>query len=249
LYVVLIAASIVNLTASFIADVTLPPEMEPTGLPRLLIWLSKPLLIPALAGILFLNTRGADSSIRLSAFYMALLFCWVGDIALMLGKTYFLWGVGAFGVAHLFFIRAYLKGIDLGSAFNGKAVVFGLPFLVYGYILYCTIFHHLKGNPLMQVAIGIYTLVLLSNGVSAFLRMHLLDLASSPYILVGVVLFVQSDSIIAMTTFVDTLPLERFSIMATYILGQYLMVRGCIIDCSARARQPEASPVPLLAAA
>jgi uncharacterized membrane protein YhhN len=253
MYGLLIGASAVNLGSNLFADLTLPLDStaNPTGWVRLLLFISKPLIVPALAGILFLSTRGAEASLRHGSFYAALLFCWLGDIALLFsGNVFFGLGLGAFGVAHLFFIRAYLKGSDVRSVLGWKSIAYGLPFLVYGYTLYSIVYQHMDSTP-MRLAVAGYMLVLLADGVSGFLRMRMRDTPSSASILVGVVLFVQSDSIIAVTEFVNTLPLERFAIMATYILGMFLLVRGCILDSQecASGQQPAEPPVRLASAA
>ncbi|WP_224245595.1 lysoplasmalogenase [Hyalangium gracile] len=282
LYVLLIAATAVNLTANLIADVTLfrldatlcppdvtmchpdltpchPEQAQPAGWVSWLIRISKPMLVPALAGILFLSTRGVASTIRRGSFYVALLFCWVGDIALLISTAvpstepdyFFFVGLGAFGVAHLFFIWSYAPRDK--QELRWMSFVYGLPFVVYGYTLYSVIYHSLvepKQHATVQaLSIAGYMVVLLSNGVTALLRLRANTQIreSSASILAGVVLFVQSDSIIAITRYVSVMPLERFSIMATYILGLYLMVRGCFLEpregqLSRPTAQPEARP-------
>ncbi|SES71174.1 lysoplasmalogenase [Stigmatella erecta] len=245
LYVLLIGASALNLGANLFADMTVPEGKNPTTWVLWLLWTSKPMIVPVLTGILFLRTRGTVSSICRGPFYLGLLFCWFGDIALLSASAlFFQIGLGAFGVAHLFFIRAYLKGSDWRSVVDRKTLIYGLPFLVYGYTQYSVIHYQekMQAAPMMSLAIGVYMVVLLSHGMSGFIRMRLEDAKSSASILVGIVLFVQSDSIIAVNDFVLHLPLDRFAIMATYILGISLMVRGCILNCEEHTRQQPSEP-------
>jgi len=267
MYTLLLGASAINLGANLIADVTTPAppvdlclDSPPTV--QLAAWLqnllvfSKSLLVPALAGILYLSTRGKASSIRRGAFYVALFFCWMGDIALLFSdknKLFFQLGLCSFGVAHLFFIGSYFLVRNWGGLMQWKSS-YVLPFIVYGYTLYSIIYHQLAlcpgkpGNELMALAVAGYMVVLLANGVTSCLRLGAKNMPSSGSLLVGVVLFVQSDSIIAVTEFVNTLPLERFAIMATYILGLFLMVRGCILDTQECApQQAEEQPARLAA--
>ncbi|SEM95050.1 YhhN-like protein [Stigmatella aurantiaca] len=254
MYVLLIGASALNLSINLIADVMYPIEdvKQPPSLPAwmpLLIAISKPMIVPSLAGILYLSRQGTASTIRWGAFYVALFFCWIGDIALLFEESnYFFIGLGSFGVGHIFFIRSYLL-LDR-RAIQWKSFAYGLPFIVYGYTLYSIIYHQLMlpkephtENPTAQaLAIAGYMVVLLSNGMTGSLRLRLKHKpSSSTSILAGIVLFVQSDSIIAVTEYVSVLPIERFAIMATYILGLCLMVHGCILDSQESEQQQPSS--------
>ncbi|OJT17804.1 hypothetical protein BO221_43165 [Archangium sp. Cb G35] len=217
-------------------------------------FISKVLLMPLLAALYFLRTRGAASDIPRLALMLALFACWLGDIFLGL-KTkdpslHFMLGMGAFGVAHLFYIRGFLKAVDL-KRLDKTVLAYGLPFIVYAFMMYSVLYHDMvdPGEESMRLPLGLYMVVLISNGLSSFLRFHQQRSLSAASILAGVVLFVQSDSFIAVARFVDQeLPLEDFSVMATYILGQYLIIRGCVLRTKELAA-PQEPRATLLAAA
>ncbi|ATB31956.1 lysoplasmalogenase [Melittangium boletus] len=248
-----IAAAVVNLGANFIAGIgapvgpNIPAPPEPTGLLFWLLSVSKSLLVPTLAGYFALSARGHVLNIRRGALYGALLFCWIGDVALLF-NDFFLYGMAAFAIAHLCFIAAYSKGLQLDAALKGRILIFAMPVVTYGYMIYMTLYLNLpSGQESMALPLAGYMLVLLSNGMTCLLRALQVKLASSPYILLGVVLFIQSDSLIAMTRFVDALAFENFAIMLTYIIGLFLMVRGCLLDQAVPRQRPGLESVRLSA--
>jgi uncharacterized membrane protein YhhN len=232
-------AAVVNLTAALASAW---PTLKNSIAIGLAFFVSKALLMPLLAAFLTLRTRGKRSDLPLPSILLALLFCWMGDIALALAdilrlpdgdarrKLFFMGGVCAFGMAHLFYIYTFLRYLSLKQFDFRLALLYALPFAVYSYTMYSVLYQHLTGgNEALRLPLAIYMVVLISDGLSSFLRKFQIDAKSSSSILTGVVLFVQSDSIIAITEFVDPLPLESFTIMATYILGQWLIVNGCIL--------------------
>ena len=217
-------------------------------------FISKVLLMPLLAGLFFLCTRGTHSDIPRLALLLSLFCCWLGDIFLGLKESdkhsYFAWGMGAFGLAHLFYIRSFLKSVDL-KRLNKTVPVYGLPFIVYAFMMYSVLYHDMVDTEekALRLPLGLYMVVLISSGLSSFLRQHQQRVASARSILAGAVLFVQSDSFIAVAKFVDPyLPLEDFSVMATYILGQYLIIRGCVLRTQELAVQQEPRATILAAA-
>jgi len=235
-------ASVVNLGANLVIDLTVPPNGSPSAALQWAIYVSKPLLVPMLAAILFVNTRGLNSSVRLWSMYVALVFCLAGDVALMVGK--FVPGLAAFGLSHPFFIAAYLKGMSVRDITHKKALFFALPFLVYGYTIYTIlhygIMHGAEPSMTMSLAVLGYMLLLLSHGAGAMVRAVVRNDRASHCIVLGAVIFVQSDSIIAVGKFVAPLLVEGFAVMATYILALYLIVRGCVLDTSPDPEEAEA---------
>ena len=79
----------------------------------LLDYVFKPMLVPALLLYLYLNTRnGVSASIRLVV--AGLSFSWLGDVILLFSaqsELFFAAGLGAFLIAHLFYIAAYIHTV------------------------------------------------------------------------------------------------------------------------------------------
>ncbi|MCC7464853.1 MAG: hypothetical protein IT261_01205, partial [Saprospiraceae bacterium] len=81
-----------------------------------LVFLSKPLLMPLLAAWLLTETKSSSGIFR-NAIALALAFSTLGDVLLMFeGGMFFLAGLGAFLIAHLWYIRAFfsVKGASNG---------------------------------------------------------------------------------------------------------------------------------------
>ncbi len=152
----------------------------------------------------------------------ALIFSCLGDIALMF-KGGFLPGLGSFLIAHIFYIFAFLQD-NQGFIFSKKdrmhwgilVVLFGMGLM--GYLL------PYLGQ--MQIPVGIYSTIILVMLLTALNRWKNVSSPSFQWILLGAVLFVLSDSMIAISRFVALFPLSGILIMVTYAIGQYLIVMG-----------------------
>jgi uncharacterized membrane protein YhhN len=173
------------------------------------IYLTKPLLIPLLGWILF----GSPSK-GLRWIWTALLFSWLGDILLMLPMDLFLFGLASFLIAHLFYIRHFW------GAWKRRSEPIRLVYLV-GVALYLigltAILSPVLGE--MRIPVIVYGLV-----ISAML-LFALHAGATDYA-VGAVLFVLSDSILALNKFHTSFLLAGSLIMLTYGLAQYFIVTG-----------------------
>lgn len=213
------------------------------------VFSSKVLLMPALAAFLFARTRGQHSRGFLPKIFIALSLSWVGDFVLGLPtqkaaveRGLFIAGMAAFGLAHVFLTWAFLSGVEPRRLDVSKALVTCAPFAVYGYTLYSLVYINTNGHDAaLRIPVLLYMLLLFATAISGLLRQLQFDSPSSASLLVGALLLVQSDSIIAIQEFVDTLPAEDFAIMATYILGQFLIVNGCILgpQTATPVREPD----------
>lgn len=192
--------------------------------------LTKPLLLLSLSvawlvSTNFLSTR--FSRIVAGAFF----FSWVGDLMLMLVASswsgqvpFFILGLGSFLIAHLFFIWAFGFWRATRPGFIQKRPWVLLPFLLYWSLLLGFLWSGL-GNLLIPVFA--YSLVLIGMTASAHNLGSLLARPYFNYLSAGSILFVLSDSLIAINKFSGTvLPLAAFWIMLTYILAQYLIYLG-----------------------
>lgn len=202
-----------------------------------LIFSSKVLLVPLLTAWLLVRTRETSPVLPRAFLLPALGFSWLGDIALGLpGSGFFLAGMVAFGLAHLCYLRAFLSGLKPRRLPVKRAVVYALPFVVYGYMMYSVVSQSMSsgGHEHLRLPVLLYMVVLLSSGVSSFLRQVLLCSQSATSILVGHVLFTLSDTLIALIQFGEPLPGGGFAVMATYILGQFLIIHGGLPTPKAR---------------
>jgi len=193
---------------------------------EVLILVTKPLLLTLLALWFYRSARPLDSSFKRFVL-VGLVFSVGGDSLLMLVENgprlevFFLLGLGSFLVAQLSYMYAFLcfpgaKGGDIV-----QRPLRALPFALYLIGILGTLWPGIPAG--MKIPVAIYALAIVSMAVAAFnlrgliIREHFLGLMA------GVLLFVLSDSFIAINKFGQPLPYARLLIMSTYLAGQFLI--------------------------
>jgi uncharacterized membrane protein YhhN len=189
-------------------------------------YFTKPLLMIWIAFYYFLNTDFQKKDLFI---YTAFLFSWLGDIFLMLthlNEMLFYAGVGGFFFAQLSYIKVFIDNSGEVKGFLSNKPIWILPFVFYlGFIL-AIISGGMKG--IMIPIIVIYAFSLLSMSAAALNRKSLTGKRSFFLVFSGSVLFVVSDSMIAINKFYTELPNSSFLIMLTYFTAQYLIMQGLI---------------------
>ncbi len=192
-------------------------------------FISKPLLMATLL-IYYLTSRKTANSTLTWLVTVALVFSWIGDVLLMFQQrveNLFIFGLGAFLVAQVFYIIAYRNATDREVQVPvSKFVAFRLVFLIVygGGLLY--ILHERLGDMLIPVAA--YTAVIITMGISAILRKGKTSDSSFVLVYSGALLFIMSDSMIAINRFSHPLVQPGLLIIATYIGAQFLIVKGLL---------------------
>ena len=177
---------------------------------------TKPLLMPLLLGVLLASATLATRLLRATA--LALVFAWLGDLFLMPeGDTWFLLGLVAFLGAQACYCVGFATRFG-DSPLRGRRALW-LPYAGWWLLLLAVLGPDL--GP-MVVPVAVYGAVLCT--------MAALATGVHPWTTVGAVLFVASDSVIAATAFSDriTVPAADAVVMATYTLGQALIVLGVL---------------------
>jgi alkenylglycerophosphocholine/alkenylglycerophosphoethanolamine hydrolase len=177
------------------------------GRPALML-AAKPLPVLLLAA--FLWPAGEAFGLRVS---LGLLFSAAGDVLLELGPQYFLWGVGAFFIAHLFYIAAFLADE------KGLRPLAAIPAIVLGILVFPRLLPGLEGQGLL-VPVLLYTLALCAMLWRALARR---GGAAARYGALGAAAFAISDSLIALDRFAPEgapVPHVRYAILILYWLGQ-----------------------------
>jgi len=163
---------------------------------------------------------------------VAFFFSWVGDNMLMFsGKNelYFFAGVGGFFIAQLTYIYIFTKFSENGgNGYLQKHLIVGILFLAYVAGIYILLNPGLEG--IMKPVILIYALSLIGMSMMALNRHSRVNYTSFLLVFIGSVLFVISDSMIALDKFLVEFSLAGFWIMVTYISAQYLIMRGLILE-------------------
>jgi uncharacterized membrane protein YhhN len=163
---------------------------------------------------------------------IAFFFSWVGDNFLMFSgnnELFFFAGVGGFFVAQLTYIYTFATFSEVnvrGPIQKNRLLI--IPFLVYVAGIYLLLFPGLEG--LMKPIILVYALSLMGMSLMALNRKGRVGLASFRLVFVGSLLFLISDSMIALNKFYHEFTLAGFWIMITYLAAQYLIMRGLILE-------------------
>ena len=202
---------------------------EATGI-KLLDYIFKPLIIPWIAGFFLFHSENIDYPVK-KLILWALLFSWLGDISLMLthiGGLFFKAGLLCFLVAQVFYILLYLKTITLSGkrAFLKRQPYWGMFYFAYGLFFYILLFNQL--DIVLRFAVPVYIMGLLGMSAMALNRLGNGHPVSFTFVFAGSLLFVASDSMIAINSFLIAVPFEGLLIMSAYIAAQYLIMRGIL---------------------
>jgi len=191
---------------------------------------TKPFLMILLFLIFTFSCKDQKSiPFRLTA--MALFFSWVGDIFLLfqpLNEKLFMLGLVAFLIAHIFYVIDYrklrfqVKKDNKSQTFINVRIVF---LVLIGIALYSTLFNHIDN---LKIPIAIYTIVIIIMAIAAVQRKGRTSDRSFLLIYFGALLFIMSDSMIAINKFIEPIIYGRVLIMLTYIFAQYLIIQGIL---------------------
>jgi uncharacterized membrane protein YhhN len=148
---------------------------------------------------------------------LALCFCLFGDI-LLLKNDYFVFGLGAFLLGHLLFAKAFV-GLH---GFQRNPIV-ALVLLAIGIGLFDWLYPDLGA---LKYPVAAYVLVILFmawQGIGLYLREKT---TAYGFIALGVILFMLSDSMIAIDRFKSPFELSGVVILSTYWLAITLIANG-----------------------
>lgn len=167
----------------------------------------------SLALLAFLKIPG----IRGKLLGIGFLFSDVGDIVLELNRSdYFVFGLAAFLVAHIFYIAVFIRKPVL----NKQRSIIAMVIIIYGLVLGFILIPNLGS---MMIPVVAYLLVILVMGISATIgaNNHFLIIA-------GACFFIFSDSIIAVNKFLTPVPFSSLWIMTIYYSAQFFIMHGSL---------------------
>lgn len=144
-----------------------------------------------------------------------LLFSLAGDVFLMLPQDRFLAGLVSFLIAHLFYIAAFAS--EAGFL---PAPLAALPLVLYGLLITGILWPHLGK---MKGPATIYMLVILVMAWQAAGRWLEIGSTSALLAMVGALLFVVSDSTLALNRFRRPFPSAQAIVLGTYYAAQWLI--------------------------
>ena len=181
---------------------------------------TKPMILVSLIIFFILQTK--DSLVQADKWIgAALVFSLMGDL-ILLGKTelFFMLGLGAFLVAQLTYSRIFWRQ---RGTFLSRKPAYILLFLGYAIGLLYLLIPRL-GNMLAPVLV--YALAISLMGITALNRNGFAVPKGFRWVLAGAILFIVSDTLIALNKFLIPLSWADIGIMSTYAAAQYFLVRG-----------------------
>lgn len=186
-------------------------------------YLTKPSLLSALIVYFYLNSRALTSKTKITTL-IALIFSLMGDVFLMFvdqSPNFFMLGLASFFLAHVFYILIFWKRRN--SKIN--PVGFLAILIVYAIGLFYLLKNSLGG---LLIPVIFYIIIILLMAITAFLRQGKVSKISFVLVFLGAILFVISDSILALNKFYMPLRFSSVSIMLSYALAQYFIVMGLL---------------------
>jgi uncharacterized membrane protein YhhN len=167
----------------------------------------------ALAMMVFRNARSRPGILL----GLGLLLSDVGDVALDLDRTQnFIIGLGAFLAAHILYISAFLHSFDGSCARARWPAVTAV--VLYAAVLGVLLFE-IPGDKFLPVMIYLATI---TGMVVSTICMR----PFVPLICIGAVLFMVSDTVLAINKFMHPLPHSTLFNIGIYFVAQFLMVKG-----------------------
>ena len=166
---------------------------------------------------------------------LAFLFSWVGDMFLMMAHTnelLFYAGVGGFFFAQIFYIITFLKvsGDQTIVGYLKCNPVWIIPFIIYLGIMLLILKPGMEG--VMVPIITVYAISLIAMSAAALNRKFRVGQQSFKLVFIGSVFFVISDSMIAINKFAFAFERASFFIILTYLIAQYMIMRGLLKEWS-----------------
>lgn len=197
-------------------------------------WARAPLLMPIVV-LMTLLSRPLPGARVLVPLLAAQVFSWFGDIALASEGDYFVLGVGMFLLAQVSYIVTFL-GIKGPHQLRIKPVVL-VPYLVY-YVGILALVLPKAGE--LALPLVVYGTTLTAMAVFAMDTWPRVSPLAARMLLFGSILFVTSDSLIALTKF-DIVPDNGFVaaiLIGTYCAAQVMLALGVLGSVRADAAVP-----------
>lgn len=189
---------------------------------NLLHFVVKPLLMPVLT-----FTALSFSNRKRGTFYIitALFFSFAGDILLMLDTEplFFILGLIAFLITHIFYIVYFLGEPSHKRSLLAKQPLFILVVVGYGVGLLFFLKPHLGNMIIPVIAYAVIICTMLLTALHIYFRVNT---RCRRLFITGAILFVLSDSLLAINKFYSPIYFATFFIMLMYCAAQYLIIKG-----------------------
>jgi len=181
---------------------------------QLVIYIVKPLLMISLFWYYKANTTNVNKW-----FVLGLFFSFLGDVFLLgKGELFFILGLASFLIAHLLYITIVVK--LLVKTTLKEVISVSIPYVLIFILLLNLLYEHLGG---MKIPVIIYALVISVFGTVSLLLFIQKKTDAFLVLVMGVFIFIVSDSVLAINMFYQKEAYFSLVIMLTYVLAQFLI--------------------------
>lgn len=146
---------------------------------------------------------------------LGLIFSLFGDIFIMLSENKFVFGLISFLIAHIIYIYAF----SIKNNFI-LPMYLSIPFVIYGLVMYLYLYKNLKE---LKIPVFVYISIILVMGISAFNLWYIKDNNLSLLAFIGSLLFIISDSVLAIDKFKKKMYFAQLILLTTYYTSQILI--------------------------
>lgn len=200
---------------------------------EVLVFATKPLLLSVLSLWFYLKVRPMKSLFH--RFILAgLIFSIGGDVLLMLvgygpkDEQFFLYGLGSFLLAQLSYLVGFANFPGAKGGDIARTPWRAWPFILFLAAIIATLWPGIPAP--MKAPVAVYACAIVGMAIAAFNLRPLIQREIFLGLMAGVLLFILSDSLIALGKFrtdLGVIPFSRLLIMSTYLAGQFLIARNC----------------------
>ncbi len=195
-------------------------------------YITKPGLMIFLGLYFYDSIKKYDQTGALKMTSFAIAFSWLGDVFLLIPyrqDLLFIFGLGAFLIAHLLYIMIFRKLENSPEVRKHpnfiRQFIFNLPILIAAALIYYIISPGLGG---MKFPVIIYILTITTMAATARDRFSKTNAQSFWLIFLGAISFMVSDALLAIQKFSFAIAYGQLWVMGTYGLAQYLLIEGII---------------------
>ncbi|MES2619716.1 MAG: lysoplasmalogenase [Bacteroidota bacterium] len=222
----------------FVSAIEIVAEISGNNLLRFIF---KPLLMPALI-MFYVSAIGGLWNRFHKQITAAFFFSWIGDVALMFvfkNENFFLVGLVGFLIAHILYAVSFSKvqdteALPLLSEKRWVLIPLVIYMVVFLYLLVPAVNGSEKTQPFL-IPVLIYSAAIAIMVAFSINRYKRVSDKSFMLVVSGALLFMFSDSIIAINKFLHPFPSAGIFIMVLYIAGQYLIAKGCLAQFNSKA--------------
>ncbi len=186
----------------------------------ILVYITKPCIIPLLLLIYLVKTASINYW-----YIIGLILCFIGDVLLLFtGELFFILGLVSFLLAHIFYTKTVYNFLD---KIQLKTLIMStVPYIII-YVLLLMILYPYLGDLLYPVIV--YGIVISTLGtLCLYYYVHSKNIDAF-FWCIGALIFIISDSILAVNKFYSSSIYLATLVMITYILAQYFICKAMLV--------------------